>query len=315
MTGVTIEKRRRRRRSAERTPNLIDDASHGTGASRRGLLTGLLMITTPTMGTRAEGMTLADAPISMTGDWGGSLPQAALKVVERMRRASLAGVRLPSDQQPARIAVANQTSGPPHIWRHFDDEPVAMIVVDIGTRDWCKLAYQFGHEFGHVLANSWRRDARPMPGSQWLEEALVEAFSLRGLGLLATQWQADPPFPGDAAFSGAIRRYRDDQLAVYERYAMEQGIAENAHAWFLSQREALEHAVGLTALCEALVPVIVTAFGSDPVRVSDLGMLNLWPERSALALEPYLDQWQQRCQAMGTPGWMPRRLRQMLLGV
>src|ERR1700720_4434692 len=56
--------------------------------------------------------------------------------------------------------------------------------VDIGEGDWSKLAYQFGHELGHVMANSWQPHAKPKVPCQWLEEALVEALSTlaRGIG-------------------------------------------------------------------------------------------------------------------------------------
>ena len=36
------------------------------------------------------------------------------------------------------------------------------------------LAYQFGHELGHVTANSWQPRGKPQLPSQWLEEAPVE---------------------------------------------------------------------------------------------------------------------------------------------
>ena len=146
---------------------------------RRRLL--LAFLATPPAATRGWARTnarsLAEAPIAVAGDWGRSLPGAALIVLQRMRAASLAGVPLLSPRQPERIRVENHLSGPPHIWLHFDDNPEARIVVDIGERDWSKLAYQFGHELGHVLANSWGRDSKPAPGSQWLEEALVETFA------------------------------------------------------------------------------------------------------------------------------------------
>ena len=48
-------------------------------------------------------------------------------------------------------------------------------------RGWSKLAYQFGHELGHVTANSWQGNAKPARPRQWLEEAMVEALSLHGL--------------------------------------------------------------------------------------------------------------------------------------
>ena len=39
-----------------------------------------------------------------------------------------------------------------------------------------------------MTANSWRANAKPGGPCQWLEEAMVEAFSLRGLALLADSW-------------------------------------------------------------------------------------------------------------------------------
>ena len=122
-------------------------------------------------------MTLLSAPIEMAGDWDRMIPGSAAKVVERMRAACLADVRLVSDRQPRALRVDEHRSGLPSIWLHPGQAAdTAWIIVDIGERDWSKLAYQFGHELGHVLANSWRPDARPASPCQWIEEALVEAF-------------------------------------------------------------------------------------------------------------------------------------------
>ena len=61
-------------------------------------------------------------------------------------------------------------------------------IVDIGQQA-CAQLYQFGHELGHVLANSWQPHAQPTNPCQWLEEAMVEAFSLRGLGQMRGEWR------------------------------------------------------------------------------------------------------------------------------
>ena len=105
-----------------------------------------------------------------------------------MREVCLSGVRLLSDQQAAKLLVENHSVVPPHISLHKEQSDTAWIVVDIGALDWCKLAYQLGHELGHVLCNSWPADAKPRMPCQWLEEAMVEAFSIHGLGLLAHSW-------------------------------------------------------------------------------------------------------------------------------
>src|SRR5436190_10729964 len=98
--------------------------------------------------------TLLSAPIELAGDWGHMIPRAADQVVERTRNACLDGVRLLSDRQPTRLRVDKHASGPPAVWLHPDGSSMAWIIVDIGERAWSQLAYQFGHELGHVLANS-----------------------------------------------------------------------------------------------------------------------------------------------------------------
>jgi hypothetical protein len=178
----------------------------------------------------AEPATLASAPLELAGEWGGSPRPAAMRVLARMREVCLEGVGLVSDRQPERLRVDAHDSGPPAVWLHADPPRTAWVIVDIGARDWSKLAYQFGHELGHVLCNSWWRDARPRPPCQWLEEAMVEAFSLRGLGLLADRWERDPPFAGDAGFGRSIRDYRRNAVA---RYAGDGG---DIGPWFRASR-------------------------------------------------------------------------------
>ena len=88
---------------------------------------------------------------------------------------------------------------------------VARQPLAVGERDWSKLAYQFGHELGHVTANSWQPDAKPATPCQWLEEALVEALSLRGLGRQAKDRKENPPIAGDKALGEAIAAYRENK--------------------------------------------------------------------------------------------------------
>src|SRR5208283_3160739 len=298
-------------------PAMPPDPNQATGrrseVSRRRLVFALTLMATEA-GAFVPSANLATAAITVGGDWAGSLTSSARTVLERMRAACLAGVPLLSPRQPARIQVDNHREGPPHVWLHFDDEPVADIVVDVTERDWSRLAYQFGHELGHVLANSWRRDALPGTGSRWLEEALVETFSLRGSELLAQGWERDPPWPGDAPFGAAIRRYKDNQLRVYAGYAAAQGELADPRHWFRSRRAALEESGGLSEGCEALIPFLLAELSEDPARVGEIGALNLWPERTALPLPAYLDAWERSCAALGAAGWMPRRIREAVLG-
>jgi hypothetical protein len=252
-------------------------------------------------------VTLLSAPVEMVGEWGGSPPQAALRVVARMREVALSGLRLFSDQQPQRLRVDNHASGPPAVWLHDDPPQTAWVIVDIGPADWCKLAYQFGHELGHVLCNSWGRLAVPLPPSQWLEEALVEAFSIRGLGLLAASWEANPPFAGDAPFAKFIRQYRQDLIDNYRNAPTPE---TDFAAWFQTYRSPLEAGIG-----EPEGPAVLAMLAEeekDKACVEDLGAVNRWPARSAVPVEEYLTLWEASCAAIGTSGHLPARLRSLL---
>jgi hypothetical protein len=252
-------------------------------------------------------MTLLTAPLELVGEWGGSPPQDAAAVIARMREVALAGIRLVSDQQPDKLRIDDHSSGPPAIWIHTDPPQTAWIIVDIGPLDWCKLAYQFGHELGHVLCNSWGPLAKPAPPSQWLEEALVEAFSIRGQGLLATSWEQNPPFAGDAAFAMAIRQYRTDLI---ERYRKSPTPRADVASWFRSYRLPLEQGVGEPE--GPAVLAILAELERDESCVEDLGAVNRWPARSGVPVEEYLTLWQASCAEVGACGRLPVRMRSLL---
>ena len=72
---------------------------------------------------------------------------------------------------------------------------------------WSQLAYQFGHELGHVVANNWGASGCTLPPSHWLEEALVQAFGLSGMLKLARRWSGDPPLAGRAGYAASLEHY------------------------------------------------------------------------------------------------------------
>jgi hypothetical protein len=256
------------------------------------------------------GVTLLSAPIELAGDWGKMAPGAAMTVLDRMRRSCLKDVRLVSDRQPTRIRVDEHDSGVPAVWLHPDGSTVAWIIVDIGERAWAQLAYQFGHELGHVTANSWLAHAKPKGPSQWLEEALVEAFSLRGLAQLAKDWSASPPFPGDQAYGQAIAEYQAKVVSDYRQLAAEQGLTEGRPAsWFRRHKSEIEAGGGLNAFARAASVEILAAYERMPGAVEALGALNRWPGRTELPLPEYLRQWEASCKELGASPDLPAFLQ------
>ncbi len=301
----------------------LSEAGAGAGSKREQLcrrtflLTGTFGLIAPFVesDSDAQGRTgavnLLTAPIQLGGNWGHMIPASAQKVLIRMRMASLDFVRLVSDRQPSVLRVEEHTSGLPHVWLHSAEPATAWIVVDIGERDWSKLAYQFGHELGHVLANSWRPDAKPARPCQWLEEAMVEAFSLRGLARLAEEWKRNPPFAKDNAFGDAIAKYRQDIIDRYAQLGREQGMAQGFAAWFRNNRAAIE-ASALGPFARAASLTILAEYERRPKCVEALGALNRWPGRTGVPIDAYLRSWVESCAQLAADSQLPVRLQELL---
>jgi len=251
---------------------------------------------------------LLSAPLELTGDWRGSPPDAVMRVVSRVRDVSLSGVSLFSDRQPNRLRIESRSADFPAIWLHNEDADLAWVLVVIGDCAWAQLAYQFGHELGHVLANSWDRLAVPRAPCVWLEECLVEAFTLRGLSLLAASWERDPPFANDADYANAIREHLDYRIKPYAAQAP----SESCAAWFHKARAALDLQGGESSAEGPATLGILAHLKNDSECVADLGALNRWPARSAAPLEDYLMLWEQSCAEIGAPGRLPGHVRRLL---
>lgn len=270
------------------------------------LTTAALVASGSTVSARASTSNLLTVPIQLLGDW--SYGEAALRVLTRVRAVNLGKLRLLSDRQPAKLLIENHHQGPPAVWLHRDQPQAASIILNVGAADWCKTAYQFGHELGHVFANSWQFSAKPRLPTQWLEEALVETFSIHGLRLLADNWERSPPFADDQAFAGAIRKYRVDLLRP-DKPDSSAGSSENAASWLHTNREQLE--AGQPVSRGPAIQGILAVYESDRACIEDIGALNRWPERSSLPIDAYLARWKRSCTEIGAGGALPSRLEQL----
>jgi hypothetical protein len=258
-------------------------------------------------------VTLLTAPLELAGRWRGSNPEDAGAVIEKMRTACLAGLAFVSDRQPEKLRVDDRCGSNPSIWLHTEEPTTAWITVIVETRDWCNLAYQFGHELGHVLCNSWEVDAAPRNPCQWIEEALVEAFSLRGLDRLAFGWAQSPPFPNDEAYAGSIRDYAATILAGHEATIPEAAMPAAFGQWFRKHRLFLYENGGVQAASGA-VSTMLDLLERDAATIADLGALNRWPGRSGVPLADYLELWAGSCAELQAPGRLPARLKELVAG-
>ena len=94
---------------------------------------------------------------------------------------------------------------------HYRDGSNGPIPVQLTARDtkWAQFAYQFSHEFCHIVSNYERLRANP---NQWFHEALCELASVFTLRRMAERWPTRPPYPNWADYAPSLASYADDLL-------------------------------------------------------------------------------------------------------
>ena len=89
-------------------------------------------------------------------------------------------------------------------------------VVQLTAKDrlWSQYAFQFVHEFCHVLIDpfSWH----PGPNS-WFEESVCELASVFVLRRMSEQWTTDPPYRNWSSYSSSLVDYANQRLSAPQR--------------------------------------------------------------------------------------------------
>jgi len=225
------------------------------------------------------------------------------------------------------------TSASSQIWRHCQPRSLDEIVVDFRTdgpvcdfkRDskarirvglctkpnsYDQLAYQFAHEFCHVIANHSRggqhHDASH--ANQWLEESLCEAASIFALKNMTDEWNNHREF--------ATWKTGDNNTYYPCLLAYAQGILESTkerlpdggdfQAWFEGRRQFLQsNPIALQdnkqvkeelrndfkVIATRLLPLLE----ANPENWDSVSYLNFAPSNNYLTLADHLTAWKAAC--------------------
>ena len=80
------------------------------------------------------------------------------------------------------------------------------IVIQLACKDrrWNQYAYQFAHEFCHVLSGYEGLEGNP---NNWFHETICELASVFTLRRMAERWPTHPPYPNWAGYSKHLLEY------------------------------------------------------------------------------------------------------------
>lgn len=224
------------------------------------------------------------------GGWGNSDVRDIQRVLQ-----SVAAIFPPqaSEQPKIAIRVAHRYGNP---MVSYERGAAGEYVVYLTARDdrWYQFAYQFSHEFCHILSNFQRKGSggEIVRDNQWFEEAVCETASLFGLRQLATAWDAAPPDARWAGYGHNFRDYADRFLAEpHRRLPHGQTLVQ----WFSANGADLHNDPYQRTKNELVANALLPLFEQNPGNWSALGFLNADRPTLTKGFGDYLLGWQAAC--------------------
>lgn len=150
---------------------------------------------------------------------------------------------------------------------------------------WSQYAYQFGHEFCHILCGYRSSDGKNL----WFEETLCETASLYVLRSMARDWKQTPPYRNWADYRDSLRDYADDVIRkrdkVNEIYARGMARFYKDHAADLRKNPTNRELNGSMAV------IMLAKFEAAPERWEAVRWLNHTPPPKDETFANYLQRW------------------------
>jgi hypothetical protein len=224
------------------------------------------------------------------GDWGG--PQ--LTDIEAVAR-SAANTFAAFDEDESIAITLEPTAGE-------DDPPMTLSgtspgrsVVRLNVRGnfWARLAYQFGHEYCHVLADPTTRTDRATRFA-WIEEALCETGSLFALRSMAKEWAVNPPYLNWRAYSSSLAAYEAEHVSAPMRSLP---LGMKFRGWLHDRLPLLEADPNRRDDNTIIAKELLRVFETDRAAWRAVRYLHPAPQSSEGSLAGFMTDWIRTCPA------------------
>ena len=183
------------------------------------------------------------------------------------------------------FVVTRGKSGPIVLYQRNDMREI-VLKLDTSNTFWSQYAYQFGHEFCHILSRYRPNDGKNL----WFEETLCETASLYVLREMAREWKKSPPYRNWADYRDSLREYADDQIRKRER--VRDIHAHGLAAFYKSHADELRKNATNRDLNGAMAVVLLARLEEKPEHWEAVRWLNHSEAPKDEAFAAYLTRWQ-----------------------
>ena len=221
------------------------------------------------------------------GGWGGASPADIKKVL-----ASAGGElwqHFP-DRKLAPIIVERSNSGPIVLYRKGPNGE-HIVRLDVEGNHWSQFAYQFAHEFCHILTNYGPKTTKK---NKWFIESICEMASVFAMRRMADTWRTAPPYPNWKSYAPHLKTYADGARVTD---GLRQTPGGTLAAWYRRNAEALRKNSTLRAKNKVVANELLELFEADPQAWLAAGSIDLGPGDKDESFEAFLGDWLERTPA------------------
>ena len=157
---------------------------------------------------------------------------------------------------------------------------------------WAQMAFQFGHEFCHALAQHSAIALRgwhpPQHANLWFEESLCETSSLFVLRRLAANGWQSAPYESWRTYAPAILKYAVDRLAMPEHQLP---AGTSFPGWFRQNEASLRANAAQREKDVIIARQMLPLFEAEPAGWAAACYLNLGAHQQGKSLAQYFSEW------------------------
>lgn len=226
--------------------------------------------------------------VVLPSQWGNSQIEDIRKVC--ISSAESLWSEMAKDDGLAPIHISRSQSGPISIFeRGLGYE--YRVKLDTQDRAWAQCAYQFAHEFCHILCNYRNATNRQL----WFEESLCECASLFALRRMGETWKTKAPYSNWKSYSVALQKYAADRIKKYDDNS------EPLIDFYRKNRAKFEASGNNRELNGYVACKLLPKFEKNPSAWQALRYINLGPKDENETFEKYLKGWHDRVPKVHKP--------------
>ena len=212
--------------------------------------------------------------------------QASLRDIHAVLHSASSQLWTHAAQQKLDTIVVNRSNSGPIVLFRRGDKGQYFVNLDTNQQFWCQYAFQFAHEFGHIICG-YKAGSND---NQWFEESLCETASLFAMRRMTEAWKTAAPYPNWKSYGPQFRKYAQDRIDEHpwpKQKSVAQWYRENAVALRKNPTDRQKNTTVATHL--------LTLFEEKPERWAATAYLNVGKTNKSIDFRTYLADWSTAC--------------------